>query len=109
VGDVSRPLKGLIQGYDEVETRVRLVIFERYQHIPSIRRAWVEGGRLPEAIKYVDARLLATEARDLMGPPPQAWEDLPPPYGLRIDPWTVETAERRFLECAAAVGLKEPS
>lgn len=58
--------------------------------------------------REIDARMLATERRDLMHPndgPEWAW--LPEPYHWRIEPWSAAEAERmwlvRYRELRAAV------
>lgn len=52
----------------------------------------------PTSVSWVDDVMLATEARDLMAPPPRPWHPLPPPLPERIVPWTAGMAERRWLE-----------
>jgi hypothetical protein len=48
-------------------------------------------------IKHADNVMLATEARDLMGPVPAPWITLPTPCKWRVVPWTAEAAEAEFL------------
>lgn len=48
-------------------------------------------------IKAADLMLLATEARDLMGPPPEEWDLVCPILPDPIVPWSWEEAERQFL------------
>lgn len=65
VVDVPRPLKSVLSGYVEIERRVMGAITtcfgldaDAFEH---------------PAIKLADEELLATEARDLMGRPPEPW------------------------------------
>lgn len=51
----------------------------------------------PPDIKQSDLILLATEARDLMGEPPEKWNLRVPVLPAPIVPWTAEEAEIRFL------------
>lgn len=50
------------------------------------------------AIKHADNVMLATEARDLMAPPPVPWIAMPEPLPGRIEPWGPQEAERMFLQ-----------
>jgi hypothetical protein len=99
LSDVCRPIKPLLVGYQEIEKRLSTVILEALS-------VWVSP-ELELIIKYRDNVLLATEARDLMGPHPAAWVELPPPMKATIQPWSPAEAEARFLswfpvEAAAA-------
>jgi hypothetical protein len=51
----------------------------------------------PKEVKLVDTRLLVTEYRDLMPHEPGALLEGAEPYPEKIEPWTTEEAERRFL------------
>lgn len=51
-----------------------------------------------KAVKYWDGALLATEARDLMGPAPAAWVALPDPLKDRIEPLPPEEAKKLWLD-----------
>ena len=52
----------------------------------------------PESVSRADEVLLATEARDLISPEClTAWRFTVPPLPERIDPWTWQEAETRFL------------
>lgn len=61
-------------------------------------------------VKHADLVALATEKRDLFGPPPQAgWGDatgyvLPAPLETRIEEWPWEKAKRRFLDAFERLG-----
>jgi hypothetical protein len=57
-------------------------------------------------VKRADLRLLATEARDLMGPAPKMWVALTePPCEARIYPWSPSHARKMFLARFATVML----
>ena len=51
-----------------------------------------------EAVREADYTLLVTEARDLLGPPPEPWGMVQKPLEGRIDPWGPAAAEKAFLE-----------
>ena len=50
-----------------------------------------------EKIKQEDLAALATEARDLMLPPPRPWIELPDPWPDRIDVWSEEYARDEWI------------
>lgn len=72
VQDITRPLKEIFTGYRDVENRIWRAIAYRY-NLPGV---------LPEAVKLADMRMLATEAKALMGPPPQTWNLPFPSYAM---------------------------
>jgi hypothetical protein len=101
VGDVSSPLKRAMRlavtmtsgpvdegGYDQLERMAAAAVRARYGLAYS----------LPPVAKRADLVMLATEARDLLGPTPKSWSlDLPEPRAdMRIVPWSAETAEWNF-------------
>ena len=93
--DIPRPIKRSISGWKEVEARIEEAISEKFG-IPL---------PIPAAVKHADSTLLATEARDLMAPPPQAWEPLPDPVREKIVPLPWYVAEARFLKAMADLRL----
>lgn len=56
--------------------------------------------QLPESVKAIDLRLLATERRDFMPDDDEPWVLLEgvEPLPATLEPWTAERAEQRFLE-----------
>jgi hypothetical protein len=95
IGDFPRPLKKNICWGDldisDVEDSILMQIFKVFRVECPGPSGW-------EAIKEVDNRMLATEARDLMSHPGD-WEGLQgiEPYPERIDPWPHYIAESVFL------------
>lgn len=53
--------------------------------------------RMIPGVKRVDVRMLATEQRDLMAPPPADWQLGAEPFPGRIEPLTAEQACSAFL------------
>lgn len=86
--DLPRPLKRLQEfaSYRAIEKNLMDVICERFG-LPPVE---------PASVKWADNVLLATEARDLMAPPPAPWVAMPDPLDEVIVPWSAEEAERRF-------------
>ena len=94
--DVPRPIKQHLPQFSEIEERLLRVIFARFgQYWPA-----------PHAVWLADDTLLATEARDLMSPPPEPWNLSAAPLAERIVPVTAEQAERLFLACFHELGAK---
>ncbi len=96
IADTARPIKEAIgvKGYEHAIMRCVLAHF----------RLAVERD-IACTVKYEDDTALATEARDLMGPPPAPWTELPAPWPETIHPWSPLVAEREFLEAATAYGI----
>jgi hypothetical protein len=95
-GDTITPVKGLVtcngMSMDEHEYAITSRIFETFGvPLPSFSE--------DELIKRIDNRLVMTEARDLLTPPPMPWDVDAEPYDFKIVPWPWEVAERRFLGC----------
>ena len=85
--DLPRPVKRQIPQYDEMEDHLLRAVARRF------RLPWP----VPEEVYAVDTRLLATEARDLMGASAKEWGLQAEPMAERIVPWPCEKAEQRFL------------
>jgi len=51
----------------------------------------------PDIVKYVDKRMLATEARDLTLTEGRGWSSLVEPFEFHIRPWTPEYARAKFI------------
>ena len=92
--DLPRPVKRAAPwgvGYREDEARVQAVIFER-MGLDHDEYDW-------HLVEHADAVLLATEARDLMAPPPVPWTDMPAPLADPIFPWSPGLAKFNFMDC----------
>lgn len=89
IGDIIAPLKNLpmFGAIHDVEARIMRAIGERFGFDPLA--GW-------DAVRYADRVMLATEARDLMAPPPAPWLALPPPLASPIWPLSPDKAEWEF-------------
>ena len=96
LADIGGPIKkhfyvhdgGGVETFELAEERLLGVIaqalgFERIQYA---------------VVREADAVLLVTEARDLLGPPPENWEMPQVPLEGRIEPWGPAEAEKAFLQ-----------
>jgi hypothetical protein len=95
--DVPRPIKKHLSNYSDIEANLARVIGARFA-LPL--------SPLPAEVQEADERALATEKRDLRGPPPAAWGDLPAPWFDTIVPWVPSVAKEMFLNRAAQLGVK---
>jgi hypothetical protein len=89
IGDVTRPLKQLLQDYKAIEQRVERALFQVFGIAYP----------LSQSVKYADLILLATEQRDLMPTHDDQWaliKDVKP-LQEHIVPWTSEQAFREFM------------
>ena len=89
--DLPRPLKRQpsMAPYREAEERLMRVIAQRFGLPPGFHD--------DPRVKHADQVLLATEARDLMKRPPNAWESMPAPLRDKIEPWTPKMAREMFM------------
>jgi len=90
VHDLPQPLKRLPEfaAYREAERAVERAMCDRFGL----------ASRMPASVREADVRMLFTEKRDLMAPEPAPWDGAVEPYPERIEPWTCDEAERRYLE-----------
>lgn len=89
VGDMCRPVKigsELGRLYSDVEEKIQACVLEKFR-LPAVTE--------PEYVKIVDARVLATEVRTMMGDTSN-WSLLEP-YEFTIVPRTSVEAESDFL------------
>ncbi len=96
--DLPRPVKRqpCMQPYRDAEERVSAAIAQRFGLPPRFDH--------DPRVKHADQVLLATEARDLMKRPPNAWEAMPTPLSEAIDPWESEYTRSLFLTVFARLG-----
>lgn len=98
LGDVTRPLKGLLPDYRALEVRMEAAIAARFNL----------GGAAPEWVKRVDLELLALEKRALMPDAPE-WPSLAGvqiPEDFPIECQTPCVAELDFLLMARDLGIE---
>lgn len=70
---------------------------ERYQRLINVWAGVFPDSHHHPAVKRVDRRLLATERRDQMAPPPAPWQGLPEPFEFVITPMDPEEAAEQWL------------
>jgi hypothetical protein len=92
--DVPTPVKRFLSEYKGYENALEKVICDRF----LLQRG------MPPSVHKADAVLLATEARDLMGPPPASWGPMQEPLRMVIIPWDPGLAKRKFLQRFVALG-----
>lgn len=97
LGDIARPIKGMIPGVREMLNIGESVIRERFG-MPAAMNTDVH-----VAVKMADDIALVTERRDLMNPSPHQWQ----PYYESLQPWPkkipdvmrpFDEVEHEFLE-----------
>lgn len=100
IGDMIRPLKHdnstLGRAYEAVERKIEIALSVRFNLQGYIWTADPYGW--PSDVKHADNVILATEARDVMAPPPQPWNTLPLPLEERIVPLTSSEAKTLFWD-----------
>ena len=109
-GDICRPLKMALHEMTKYETRCGPAMpFQWFLDKIDATIAATFGTTfpLPECVKHADNVLLATEARDLMAPPPEQWVKLPDPLRDVIVPMYPTVAYTRFTEMFHAYHTKE--
>lgn len=88
IADIIRPIKCNLKGYKEIEDVLMACVSTRF----GLTLA------MPKSVKLADARLLATEAAQLFGKPPVAWQDPAPIVpGLEVGKFGPDVAEYAFL------------
>lgn len=88
--DICRPIKGAWKEFKSIESKLLSVIYEAFNiDCPTFSEC--------KAIKGCDNVLLATEARDLLGPLHLSWIYPAVPLETKVIPWTSEVSERKFL------------
>lgn len=88
IGDMSLPLKRMLPDYKRIEERVERAVAEAFK-LPY---------PMPPEIKQADARMLMTEAPQLLGPTPRDWGVDAKPFDVEIELWEPPWAEQMFME-----------
>jgi hypothetical protein len=88
--DVPRPLKrsGHFSAYIEFEARMQAAICKRFG-LPIEE---------PPSVKKADAKLLATESRDLMAPLHKDWIQRVSPLPFTVEAWDQQKAKDMFMQ-----------
>lgn len=92
-GDVITPAKNM-------DEDVRQFLVGHALHFDmaiAMRFGFCVGDFLDEQIHEADDRMVATEQRDLMGEPPEAWDVSSEPYHFTITPYNEFDAYRLFM------------
>ena len=97
IGDVVQPMK-LIVDLRGIDEKIQAAVHEHFWLVPE---PWHLA-----AIKRADRTALATEVRDLMGPPPEPWVEMPPPWLMGINTWSWQKAQETFFGLARSIGLQ---
>lgn len=95
-GDLSRPLKSdLGRSFAQYEERIHYTICQAFG-IPAL---------LPVIVSQIDDRMLATEARDLIGglDDDETAELKAEPFNFTVTPWEPKEAFRQFMACFNAL------
>lgn len=85
--DMPRPVKAQLPQFEVLEDRLLQVIVTHFGL----------GFPMPAKVREADDVLLATEARDVMGPPPEPWSFGGQPLTEHIEPMTASRAQKEFL------------
>lgn len=91
-GDVLNPAKRLNE-----ETSRFIDVHEGTVNLAVCERFGIHNIFSHPIIKHADLVALATEQRDVMGPPPEPWCEMPPPMQRRIVPMTIKQAKNAFM------------
>ena len=86
-GDVTSPMKRVVPEFEIIESKVWAAIAHAFG-LPL---------KMSPEVKQADLVMLSTEARDLMGPRPAKWMDMPEPLDETIRPMSPDEAEAAFL------------
>jgi hypothetical protein len=91
VGDLPAPMKQLpfMEGYVRLEKEIQAAI--------KIKFGIATTPEMEAIVRQADLELCNTERLALLGPPPTAWQPLPPPLDIRLHCFSPIQAERAFL------------
>ena len=97
--DLTRPVKydPRLKAYLVAERVLQATIHQRFGLDPDADQNL--------AVKTADEDMLATEVRDVMGPPPEPWNLCGTPQSEVIIPWAWQVAEQLFLDRFAVIQI----
>ena len=96
VSDLALPIKPMVDGYDEMEMRIREVIEEKYR----ANMHWAACSHYTqEEVKKADRRMLTTEMQQLMSNCEREWESTKhfDPYPITLRCLSPTEAKRAFI------------
>ena len=99
-GDITRPQKIVYRDMTLVLTRCgEWSGFDSFTRCidKEIAAALHLSDPMPDLVYHADNIMLATEARDLMGPPPEPWPKLPAPLPHTVRPWPRDEVFSQFM------------
>ena len=100
VGDIVKPLKVMLRGYDEVEKSVEC----------TIARKWgIDFDTTAGVVKEIDRSMLIAERRALFSADKAKWtgEDAVKKVQVNIGCWSPDLAMRLFIQQAKELGVSE--
>lgn len=86
--DMPRPIKGLVNGFDEAEERIQRAIAMRFN------LSWP----IPEIVHVCDDGILADEARQLIRSGGEDWYLPEDSLGIEVFCWSPQTAYMKFID-----------
>lgn len=89
IGDMSRPLKGMLPKFKEVEDKIMAAVCLRFNLSPA--------PDMPPQVKKIDNAMLATEMRQFMLDPPAPWVLPEEPLNISICPMFPDYIEGLFF------------
>jgi hypothetical protein len=99
-GDITRPQKIVFRAMTQIANRCgQWSAFDAFtKRIDRIiAMVFHLSESLPDCVSRADDVMLATEARDLLLPPPLPWPKLPAPLRQTVAPWMPEEACAQFM------------
>ncbi len=98
LGDMVSPVKSLLRSFHTLERTLLMEIAKRFK---------LDIKDYNYAVMAADMKMLATEARDIVGIDPiKDWKMKTEPLSKIIKPWSPEDAECKFLRRAKILGIK---
>jgi len=99
-GDIVKPLKVMLQGYDEVEKAVERAIAQKWG---------IDFDGAADVVKEIDRSMLIAERRTLFSADKVKWtgEDAVRKVQVNIGCWSPDLAMRLFIQQAKELGVSE--